>query len=152
MPPRGKSRPEKEGEGGVASGSDSFLKKNFFSFINSRERGREGENKGEKHQSVAPCMCPNWGLNLDQGPNPQHRHVPWPGIEPMTFQFAGWQPTHWATLARAGSDSSDKKPQGPKGGDNAIKVRHIPCGKHRKIMGALEKLVWNEIQWSGRTI
>ena len=31
------------------------------------ERGEERE--GEKHQSVAPCMCPN------QGPNLQPRHV-----------------------------------------------------------------------------
>ncbi|XP_036926793.1 peptidyl-prolyl cis-trans isomerase NIMA-interacting 4-like [Sturnira hondurensis] len=44
------------------------------------------------------------------------------------------------TLARVGSDSSDKKPQGPKHGGNAVKVRHILCEKHGKIMRALEKL------------
>ncbi|XP_045695221.1 peptidyl-prolyl cis-trans isomerase NIMA-interacting 4-like [Phyllostomus hastatus] len=40
----------------------------------------------------------------------------------------------------SGSDSSDKKPQVPKDGGNAVKVRHIPCEKHGKIIGALEKL------------
>ena len=78
MPPRGKSRPEKEGEGGVASGSDSFLKKNFFSFINSRERGKEGENKGEKHQCERETSigCP---LHV-----PQLGTEPRPGTKPTT--------------------------------------------------------------------
>ena len=34
-------------------------------------------------------------------PGPQPRHMRWLGIEPMTFQFAGWHSTHWATSARA---------------------------------------------------
>ncbi|XP_059240696.1 peptidyl-prolyl cis-trans isomerase NIMA-interacting 4 isoform X1 [Mustela nigripes] len=42
--------------------------------------------------------------------------------------------------AASGSDSSDKKAQGPKGGGSAIKVRHILCEKHGKIMEAMEKL------------
>ncbi|XP_045326668.1 peptidyl-prolyl cis-trans isomerase NIMA-interacting 4 isoform X1 [Leopardus geoffroyi] len=42
--------------------------------------------------------------------------------------------------AASGSDSSDKKAQGPKGGGNAVKVRHILCEKHGKIMEAMEKL------------
>ena len=40
--------------------------------------------------------------------------------------------------AASGSDSSDKKAQGPKGGGNAIKVRHILCEKHGKIMQSME--------------
>ncbi|XP_038166551.1 peptidyl-prolyl cis-trans isomerase NIMA-interacting 4-like [Arvicola amphibius] len=40
----------------------------------------------------------------------------------------------------SGSDSADKKAQGPKGGGNAVKVRHILCEKHSKIMEAMEKL------------
>uniref|UniRef100_A0A2K6LRQ1 peptidylprolyl isomerase n=1 Tax=Rhinopithecus bieti TaxID=61621 RepID=A0A2K6LRQ1_RHIBE len=36
--------------------------------------------------------------------------------------------------AASGSDSADKKAQGPKGGGNAVKVRHILCEKHGKIM------------------
>uniref|UniRef100_A0A8I5TFX1 peptidylprolyl isomerase n=1 Tax=Pongo abelii TaxID=9601 RepID=A0A8I5TFX1_PONAB len=40
----------------------------------------------------------------------------------------------------SGSDSADKKAQGPKGGGNAVKVRHILCEKHGKIMEAMEKL------------
>uniref|UniRef100_A0A2K6P5Z8 peptidylprolyl isomerase n=1 Tax=Rhinopithecus roxellana TaxID=61622 RepID=A0A2K6P5Z8_RHIRO len=42
--------------------------------------------------------------------------------------------------AASGSDSADKKAQGPKGGGNAVKVRHILCEKHGKIMEAMEKL------------
>uniref|UniRef100_A0A9L0SJK0 Peptidyl-prolyl cis-trans isomerase n=1 Tax=Equus caballus TaxID=9796 RepID=A0A9L0SJK0_HORSE len=42
--------------------------------------------------------------------------------------------------AASGSDSSDKKAQGPKGGGNAVKVRHILCEKHGRIMEAMEKL------------
>ena len=42
--------------------------------------------------------------------------------------------------AASGSDSADKKSQGPKGGGNAVKVRHILCEKHGKIMEAMEKL------------
>jgi NIMA-interacting peptidyl-prolyl cis-trans isomerase 4 len=42
--------------------------------------------------------------------------------------------------ASSGSDSADKKAQGPKGGGNAVKVRHVLCDKHSKIMEAMEKL------------
>ena len=42
--------------------------------------------------------------------------------------------------AAPGSDSADKKAQGPKGGGSAVKVRHILCEKHGKIMEAMEKL------------
>ena len=70
-----------------------FLKR-FYLFI-FRLRKRGGGREGEKHQSVASCMHPDWGLNL------QPRNVPWPGIELVTFCFAGWCPTNWATLVRA---------------------------------------------------
>ena len=53
--------------------------------------------EGEKHQLVAFCMSPN------RGPGPQLKRVPWWGIEPATFLFAGWCPTNWATPARATS-------------------------------------------------
>ena len=51
--------------------------------IDFRERGREGEREGEKHQSVASCSCSNRGLNQ------QPRYVLRPGIEPTSFQFMG---------------------------------------------------------------
>ena len=35
------------------------------------------------------------------GPGPQHRHVPWPGIEPATLRSKGRHSIHWATPARA---------------------------------------------------
>ena len=62
---------------------------------------REGERDGEKHQCVretliriASCTRPT------QGPNRQPRHVPWPGIEPATFYFAGWCSTNWPMSVR----------------------------------------------------
>uniref|UniRef100_A0A8C8URZ8 Peptidyl-prolyl cis-trans isomerase n=1 Tax=Peromyscus maniculatus bairdii TaxID=230844 RepID=A0A8C8URZ8_PERMB len=42
--------------------------------------------------------------------------------------------------AASGSDGADKKAQGPKGGGHAVKVRHILCEKHGKIMETMEKL------------
>ena len=56
--------------------------------IDFRERGGEGEGKGniharEKYWKVASPTCPSWGLNL------QPRHVPWLGIKPTTFWFTG---------------------------------------------------------------
>ncbi|KAM9667975.1 peptidyl-prolyl cis-trans isomerase NIMA-interacting 4 isoform 3-T3 [Dama dama] len=42
--------------------------------------------------------------------------------------------------AASGSESSEKKAQGPKGGGSAVKVRHILCEKHGKILEAMEKL------------
>ena len=47
----------------------TLKKKKIYLFI-FRERGREGEREGEKHQSVASHTCPNQELN------PQSRHVP----------------------------------------------------------------------------
>ena len=47
-----------------------YLKNIFYVFI-FRERGREGEREGEKHQCVfASPTAPN------QGPGPQPRQVP----------------------------------------------------------------------------
>ena len=69
-------------------------------FILARGEGRQKEREREidvreKHRLVVSGTCPNQGLNL------QPRHVPWPGIEPVTLRFVGWCPTNWATLARA---------------------------------------------------
>ena len=69
-----------------------YLKKFIF-----RKRGREGNvvrmflsyiDVREKHQSVASRTGPKWGQN------PQPRHVPGLGIEPLTFCFAGQHPTN----------------------------------------------------------
>ncbi|XP_043916332.1 peptidyl-prolyl cis-trans isomerase NIMA-interacting 4-like [Protopterus annectens] len=38
------------------------------------------------------------------------------------------------------SGGDDKKAEGPKGGRNALKVRHILCEKHGKVMKAIENL------------
>ena len=60
-----------------------------------RAKGRENINVREKHRLVASRIYP------DQRLNPQPRHVPWLGIELLTFHFAGWCPTKWATPVRA---------------------------------------------------
>ncbi|XP_001372681.2 peptidyl-prolyl cis-trans isomerase NIMA-interacting 4 [Monodelphis domestica] len=39
-----------------------------------------------------------------------------------------------------GSEGAAKKAQGPKGGGNAVKVRHILCEKYGRIMEAMEML------------
>ena len=69
----------------------------FIFIFEFRGRGRAGEREGEKHWCekywlVASHMYPKSGLNL------QPRHVPWLGIEPVTFQFLGQCPTklHWS--------------------------------------------------------
>ena len=48
----------------------------------------------EKHQISCLLSTPN------QGSGPQPRYVPWLGIEPVTFQFAGQHWIHWDTPAR----------------------------------------------------
>ena len=60
------------------------------------ERGREGERQGEKHQCVvASHVPPYWG------PDRQHKHVLWLGVEPMALLFASQHSIPWATPARA---------------------------------------------------
>ena len=59
-----------------------------------RGEGREKEKEGnsdvwEIHHIVASSTCPTT------------RHVPWPGIEPVTLWFTGWHSIHRATLASA---------------------------------------------------
>ena len=66
----------------------------FQDFIYFQREGK-GRRKGERHRSVASRKCPNLGLN------PKSRHVPLPGIEPVTFRFVGWRPANWATPIRA---------------------------------------------------
>ena len=56
----------------------------LFYFRGGREEEREGEKyPQEKQRSVAFCM------RSDQGWNLQPRHTATPGIEPVTFCFAG---------------------------------------------------------------
>ena len=73
-----------------------FIFKDFIYLLLERGEGREEEkekniNVWEIHPSVASCTPPN------SRPGPQPRHVPWPGIEQVSFQFAGWHSIHWAT-------------------------------------------------------
>ena len=76
-----------------------FLKR--FYLFNFRERGREEEREGEKHWCVRDTLITCLSHAPSRGPGPQPRHVPWWGIEPAAFHFAGWHSIHWATLTRA---------------------------------------------------
>ena len=64
----------------------------FFSFTDCREREEGGRKRGR--ETSIGCICPNWELNL------QPRHVPWPGIKPVTICFAGRCSANWTTPAR----------------------------------------------------
>ena len=70
----------------------------FFKFI---YLWREGEREGEKHWCAIETLMGYLSHTPNQGPGPQPRQVPWPGIEPVTFQFSGQCSAHWATPARA---------------------------------------------------
>ena len=72
-----------------------FLFRFFLNFI-FKEREREVERKGEKHWwAHLPLHTPTLGPGL------YPRHVPWPGIEPVSLHFVGWCPIRSATPARA---------------------------------------------------
>ena len=60
-----------------------FLRFYLFIFI---EIGREEENHRCMRDTSTGCLshAPN------QGPGPQSRHAPWPGIQPVTLWFIGW--------------------------------------------------------------
>ena len=78
----------------IISFGERFEKDLLFFKNLDREDGREKER--ERNINVwLPLVCPNCG------PDPQPRHVPWLGIEPVTFWFAGQHSMHWATPARA---------------------------------------------------
>ena len=57
-------------------------------FIGLREKGMEGESKGEKHRCERETSIGDSCIHLRQL-NPQPRHVPWLGIKPVTLQFTG---------------------------------------------------------------
>ena len=64
-----------------------------------RERGREGEQEGEKHQCVRDSSTSCLSHTPNCGPGPPLRHVPQLGIEPATFQLGGLHLIQWATPA-----------------------------------------------------
>ena len=76
----------------------SFLIFEFYLFI-LRDKGKEGER--ERNIDVWEIHLGCFSHSLSWGPGPQPRHVPWQGIKPATFWFAGRHSIHWATPARA---------------------------------------------------
>ena len=76
----------------------SFVFLRFYLFL---ERGEGRERKRGKHwcmrDRLTGCLlhAPNWG------PDPQPRHVPWPGTELSPFLLSGQHWIYWATPARA---------------------------------------------------
>ena len=58
-----------------------FFKSLFIYLFIFRESRREGKREGGKYQSITSHLCP------DQEPNPQPKHLYWPGIELWPFAF-----------------------------------------------------------------
>ena len=73
----------------------SFKKILFIYFLERREGREKKKERNIYVQEIYQLVAPNWG------PGTYPRHVPWLGIEPATFWFAGWHSIHWATLASA---------------------------------------------------
>ena len=69
----------------------------FYLFL---DRGEEREREISVWSHVPPTG------DLAHSP-----HVPWLGMEPATFWFAGQHSIHWATPARADLMSQVEKPQ-----------------------------------------
>ena len=80
----------------------SFLK-SFYLFLKRGEARERNISVREKHQSDASCMRPNWG------PNPQPRHVLWPGIKLATFCFVQPHPTQLSHTGQGQSLHSFKE-------------------------------------------
>ena len=61
-----------------------------------KKEGREGNIHVLGETSIS-CLshAPNLAYNL--GPGLQPRHMPWWGIEPVTFWFSGQHSIHWVT-------------------------------------------------------
>ena len=82
------------------SGILSFFFLRFYLFtFREKERQRERERNNNMRETSVSCLL----HTTNQGPGPQPRHVPWLGIEPVTFQFTSWHSSHWAIPARASS-------------------------------------------------
>ena len=65
------------------------------------DRGERREREGEKHPCTRETSIDCLSHAHSQGPGPQPRHVPQPGIKPVTSWFAGQRSFHLATPARA---------------------------------------------------
>ena len=74
----------------------------IYLFILGRGEWREKERKRNIDQLVASHTCPNWE------PNMQLRHVPRPGIEPVTFCFAEQCPAEGHTGQGLGAFSKER--------------------------------------------
>ena len=70
----------------------------FFVFLFYRKRDRNIDVR-EKHQSVAS------GMYLNQGLNPQPRHVPWLGIKPTALPSTGGCSNQQSHTGQSGYDS-----------------------------------------------
>ena len=78
---------------GAGQSSIYFFQFRFFYF---RERGREGEREGEKHQCVVASHVPS---TRDLACNPGM--CPRLGIKPATIRFSDQHSIYWATSVRA---------------------------------------------------
>ena len=97
------------------------------------------------------CGClshtPHWRLG------PQPRHVPSPGIKPVTLWFASQHSTHWATPARAEhyfKVNTFIKTMQIKNNDKIYKIS-IANFRHSKMLSN-SKLRKNKIIWSPNSV
>ena len=76
----------------------NLFKKDFIYLFLERVERREKvrERNFDMQDTSIGCLlhAPSWG------PGPQPRHVPWLGMELVTFQFTGRHSIHWTTPAR----------------------------------------------------
>ena len=118
------------------TGQKSFFLDFIYLFL---EKG-EGRKKGEKHRCVVASHAPPTG---DLAHNP--RHVPWLGIKPPTFRFAGQHLIRWATSVRAGPCYSVQT-------TDFQNQTSQPCGRTHKISeyrNQLSSLNYTLMPWSG---
>ena len=81
----------------LLKGDPLFFLRFYLFIFRERREGERGAEHGCVRERLIGCLshAPKWG------PGPQPRHVPWPGIEPDTFRFAGWCSILWATPTKA---------------------------------------------------
>ena len=73
-----------------------YFFKRFDFFILGRVGERGKIDVWAEHRRVASCMHP------ERGPGPPPRHMPWPGIEPVSDLFLCRLMPNWAAPVRAG--------------------------------------------------
>ena len=78
-----------------------FLTDFIYLFLEREEEGREREEKKHQCETEISIGCLSYAPQLTTDQTSNNRHVPWPGIELVTFRFADQHPTNGATPVMA---------------------------------------------------